>query len=409
MLRRYVSAREDEKGKGREPLVLPEWTGSSPPAIETLSSLFGLSAFERSLLLLCAAVDLDSEVAKLCSQAQGGSGVQYPTFGLALAALPQAHWSALAPASPLRRFMLIDVHSSHSVPLTASPLRVEERVLHYLAGVSYFETQLNGLVRPVGDYGDLVDSHQRIVQRVTLLWKTAQGKLPVAQLWGVDDASKVSIAKEACAQVGLALWQLPAELIPPRADDMERFVRLWTREAALLGAGLYISAEDADAATQRSVRRLLEGIPGPTILGTREPWGELGASPISVEVKKPEKREQKKLWKEYLASANTASGLSEQDLSKLVGQFDLNEHSMRLAAEEAVLATKEGGSLYDALCEASRAVTRPKLGELAQQIPRGRPWKTSSCRRGRSDCSESWPCTWPSGTPSTPSGGSTRR
>jgi len=33
-----------------------------------------------------------------------------------------------------------------------------------------------------------------------------------------------------------------------------------------------------------------------------------------------------------------------------------------------LLATKEGGNLYDALCEASRAVTRPKLGELAQQI-----------------------------------------
>jgi SpoVK/Ycf46/Vps4 family AAA+-type ATPase len=367
-LRRYIARTDEDAGKSIEEQVPPGWTGPSPPAIEVVSRLFGLSAFEKSLLLLCAAFDLDSEVAKLCSQAQGSPGAQYPTFGLALAALPHAHWSALAPSSHLRRFMLIDVLSSHSVPLTASPLRAEERVLHYLTGVSYFEPQLNGMVRPVGEQGAIVNSHKRIVQRIVLAWKGARNRVPVVQLWGPDEPSKLTIAKRACADVGLELLQLPAELVPTKADEMERFVRLWTREAALLGSGLYISAEDIDSAAQKSLRRLMDGIPGPAFLGTREPWGELEQRSISIEVRKPEKQEQRTLWMGYLGPAGSPSSLNDQSLSKLVGQFDLNEHSIRVAAEEGVSAAKDGLDLYEALCEASRAATRPRLGELAEQI-----------------------------------------
>ena len=255
----------------------------------------------------------------------------------------------------------------------------------------------------------MVNSHERIVQRIVLLWKGARDRLPLAQLWGPDETSKISIAKRACAEVGLELWQLPAELVPSKADEMERFVRLWTREAALLGSGLYISAEDIDSGGQKSLRRLMDGIPGPAFLGTREPWGDLEQGSISIEVKKPEKQEQRTLWKEFLGPATSPSSLSDQSLSKLVGQFDLNEHSMHLAAEEGISAAKSGGDLYEALCDASRA--RPARGSESspsRSLP-GRPWTTSSCRRGRSGCSASWPSTWRIGTPSIPNGGSRRR
>ncbi len=362
VLNEYVS----HTGVKKEGLAPPAWAHESPPAIETVRRLFGLSEFEKSLLLLCAAVELDAEVAKLCARAQGGTNLQYPTFGLALAALPQAHWSALSPASPLRRFMLIDVLSSPSVPLTANPLKIEERVLHYLTGISYFETRLNGLVRLVEESGAMVGSHQRVVQRVLLLWKDSREKLPLVELWGQDEESKVSIAWNACAQVGLKLSHISAELVPSRADEMEHFLRLWTREAALLVSGLYISTEDIEPATQRSIRRMVESIPGPVFLGTREPWALPDQRHMSIEVKKPTKEEQKELWKQFLASPSLS--LDERGLSRLVGQFDLNAHSMRQAAEEAVLAARNGGDLYRAVWDAGRAVSRPRVGELAQRI-----------------------------------------
>src|SRR6266498_3659797 len=54
-------------------------------------------------------------------------------FGLALAALPGAHWSALSPTGPLRRWRLIEVGEGPS--LVASPLRLDERILHFVAGL----------------------------------------------------------------------------------------------------------------------------------------------------------------------------------------------------------------------------------------------------------------------------------
>ena len=68
-----------------------------PPALETLSKIFGLSSFERDILLLCAGMELDSSFAGLCAAAQGDSTRPYPNFSLALAALPAPHWSAIVP------------------------------------------------------------------------------------------------------------------------------------------------------------------------------------------------------------------------------------------------------------------------------------------------------------------------
>src|SRR5262245_22521776 len=77
---------------------------SAPPAGETLVNIFGLAPFERNVLLLCAGIELDGGLAAACATANGDAARPYPTFGLALAALPDAHWSALTPAAPLRRW-----------------------------------------------------------------------------------------------------------------------------------------------------------------------------------------------------------------------------------------------------------------------------------------------------------------
>ena len=43
----------------------------APAALDTLCGAFGLSPFERDLLLLCAGIELDSQFATLCAAAQG--------------------------------------------------------------------------------------------------------------------------------------------------------------------------------------------------------------------------------------------------------------------------------------------------------------------------------------------------
>ena len=108
-----------------------------PPAFEALRAAFDLTTFERDLVLLCAGMELDASVAAACGAAHGDPQRSFPTFSLALSRLPNAHWNALLPAAPLRRWHLLEFASGGSpgAPLTTRPLRIDERVLHYLTGL----------------------------------------------------------------------------------------------------------------------------------------------------------------------------------------------------------------------------------------------------------------------------------
>ena len=345
------------------------WEGEPEPAISKLCTIFCLSDFERSVLLLCAGVELDSQVADICSSAHGNPNSPYPTFGLALASFPNAHWSALLPGSPLRRFRLLEVLSSHPpCALATSPLRIDERVLHYLTGISYLEPQFNGLLMHITDKSEpLVYSHELLVQQVLLSWGNHRNRMSSIQLWGADESSKMAIAWEACSRSRLDLWELPGELTPTRIDEIDRFVQLWSREVMLLCSGLYISAEDiVEPIVQKTIRRLIQVLPSPVFLGTRDRWSFLDSRSISLEVRKPNRIEQGQLWKTFFGSVHDKP--DDRNISKLVNQFDLNAHSIKAATEEASLLSEGGVDICAALWDACRGVCRPRLSELAQQI-----------------------------------------
>ena len=64
----------------------------SAPALERLYNLFYLEPFEIDLLLLCVGMELDPAFPKLCADAQGDASLNYPTFALAIEALPGLDW-----------------------------------------------------------------------------------------------------------------------------------------------------------------------------------------------------------------------------------------------------------------------------------------------------------------------------
>ena len=119
----------------------------SPSALQRLCNLFQLSPFERDVLLLCAGVELDSELAGLCMKTSRAVDGCSPTFGLAMSCLADSHWSALLPAAPLRYWRMIEIGAGAT--LTNSPLKIDERILHYLKGAHYTDERLESLVEHV--------------------------------------------------------------------------------------------------------------------------------------------------------------------------------------------------------------------------------------------------------------------
>ena len=108
--------------------------------------LLGLSRFECDTLLLCVGAALDSSVRSLCAQAHGDP---YPTFALALAALPDPAWDVLSPQRPLRHWRLVEVSRAAGQPLLSSPLQADERIVDHIKGLDYLDDRLEPLLTPL--------------------------------------------------------------------------------------------------------------------------------------------------------------------------------------------------------------------------------------------------------------------
>lgn len=343
---------------------------AAPSAIDRLCELFTLSPFERDVLLLCAGVELDSAFGSLYAAANGNQR-PYPTFSLALAALPEPHWSALLPAAPLRRWRLLELGSGDA--LTTSHLRIDERVLHYLAGLSCIDARLSGLIEPAQPAGNLPPSYRKLTQDIARLWSqsTAAGSWPFINLCGSEHEPKESILASAGAQFGIQTYVLRGADIPTAAVEREALLRLWERESALTGSVLLLDASECEIGPHALA--FIENSRATLVIASREPVRSCRRRIVRFDVNKPAAAEQQMLWQEALGPI--AAKLNGR-LDTLVSQFSLGRQqihsasSMALAGIESVgpVSTVPENQISEVLWDACRAQARSHLDDLAERI-----------------------------------------
>jgi len=336
----------------------------SPPAIDLLCELFALTRFERQLLLLCAGVEMDSRLAERCAEAQGHPGRTNATFGLAMACLPDPHWSALTPSRNLRRLRMLEVQSGGN--LTSAPLRIDERILHYLAGLNMLDPRLESLLHmsPMPEW--IAKEHQSIAAHATRLVARYASYCPPVHLSGDDPLGQEDIAASVARDTGRQLFVVRAEDLPAVGPDLDQFSVLWERESTLVSGALLFQC--ADSGLSPSGSHLLERLQGLLFLASREPV-RLTRTFIRLDANKPGPVAQKQLWQKALgAAAHNLNGAVD----------DLSEH-FRLSARtifstSALLSSEQGPLLADELWTACRALARPKLEDLAQRIAPCASW-----------------------------------
>jgi hypothetical protein len=360
----------------------------APAALETLSTGFHLLPFERDLLLMCAGIELDASFAALCATAHGDPQRPSLTFGLALAALPEPQWRATLPTGPLRRWRLIEMGPGNT--LVTSPLRIDERILHYLTGMTHLDQRLARLVDHLVPPGDLVASHRDLAQRVAAVWAQHQvpTALPVVHLYGWDQADTRAVAAVVCALLELDAYVLSAHLLPTAMDDLETLLRLWEREALLADSVLVLDCEDIDPTDRQrahAITRLAEHLAGGVmVLGPRRRYTRQRPA-LTFEVRKPAAAEQRTLWQSYLGPlAQHCNGHVEQ----LVAQFNLSAPAIQAACTETVnhpafagLQTPDTApsalppeALGTLLWDTCRQQVRPRLDDLARLITPAATW-----------------------------------
>ncbi|HEX4667182.1 MAG TPA: ATP-binding protein [Chthoniobacterales bacterium] len=341
---------------------------AAPLALDALCTMFRLSSFEGQVLLLCAALELDGGFAAQCAAAPGSGGNPWPSFGLALALFPEAHWDALGNRAPLRHWRLIETIGNG--PLVASRLQIDERILFFLTGVPQLDERLVSLIEPLRESGEISPTQAPLLAQLSGAWQAAfEGKrpFPALQLCGADLSAKRALAAALTNDLTIQLFRLPVAALPVNLLELENLHRLWEREAILENAALLLEcdrSEEADSAREHAIGRWIQLTHTPLLISSREPRRDLERAIFTIEVPKPTRAEQRRAWEE----AMTEKSLNGQ-LDRVVAQFDFSTAAIRTTAT-GLLGEEAKTQLWDAC----RLQARPRLQDLSQRITSHVTW-----------------------------------
>jgi hypothetical protein len=355
----------------------PEFRSSElRPALELLGDRLGMSRFERLVLLLVAATELDPSIASRCAQANGDPAATYPTLALALASLPDGSWDVVSPQRPLRYWRLLELDEPREAALTASRLRIDERIVSFIKGLNVMDDRLTHIVREViEDLGSTPpDSHEQTLHEVIVaLGEGADGEYPpVIELVGVDPAVRRGIASAAAERRGCHLYEITPERIPAAAWELGDLMRIWERETLLLPVLLYVDSAQLAREESRAVEALLEGVRAPALLGCREPWPLRSRRLRVIDAARPTAEEQEALWTELLAREDQAGSAEAGEIAGRLGsEFDLNQ----IVITDVARQVEHCGAGAAGLWAACRAQARPRMDTLAKRVQPAAQWE----------------------------------
>lgn len=352
---------------------LPEDADGFEPALDALTKLFGLSSFERDVVLLAAGVELDSALRRLVgeamAQAHGGVTAAQPTLNFAMQVLAEPHWDALSPLRPLRRWRLIECEGREAPP--RRPIQIDERVLHYLTGVAAMDTRLIGLARcePAGP----IEPDAPLARSIAHALGSGTAALVALNHPRSEIEPQRDVAREALAGLGANILRLHVRNLPHDPRELAATACLLDREAALSDAIILLeldcATEPADAETRAAT--LLDHLMGPAIV--------LNAPEPARLSRLRQRRTLRLLVPDAPAAARQAGalrGLPRAQAAALtgalrpaLGQFNVPAAELRLVVAEALAETEaEPARLGPAVWRLCRAAVRGGLDALAQRI-----------------------------------------
>ncbi len=360
------------------------------PALATICTVFNLSPFDRYILLLCVATELEPYTRVLCAEINRSDGLAYPTPYLACKTFPDATWSAFNPDSPLIKWQLIELKTEQV--FTQSPISLDRGILFYLLCLSYTDPQLQDIIKPVNlDNRQLLLplSHQRIVSQIVEIqdrWTEFLTENLLVQLCGEDRRAKTNIAVSAATCEGrdikqISLYWLVTILNSPASFlSQENFIKLYSRFARLTDNILIINCEDINLTEPTEIKLLnliLEQSLQPIIILSLTPLNIADRSIVTLDVPKLTAKEQATVWQVNLGEA--ASELGEY-IDTLTNQFNLPATAIEAAclhSLSSINSSIDSNTEFDLkikLWDNCRTYARPRLDSLATRIETSLTW-----------------------------------
>lgn len=354
------------------------------PALNLLANLFGLNLFEKSVLLLCLAPELDPSFRRIFAYVQDDVNLVHPTSHLALDLFgagknPSAGWESFHPEAPLRRFRLVNPGERTPQGSTAT-LLIDERIASYLRGIDLIDNRIAEIIRPLQP-SQLSPSHQELVERLTRLLTTRGDRIPLfsaVNLIGPKGGGKGAFAQSLCERLGFQLCSLDLRRMPSLGPERTDLFRLLEREAVLSQLAIYLDLSGIDLDDKplfASANEVVEQLGVFLVVASRKRW-QTERDLITVQVPKPNAIEQGMLWRQALEGQGICQ---EVEVDALVQQFDFGPQAISQAVLEAkrIAMMRSSGEVEvhpGDLWQACRKQVGWQMEELAQRIVSPYTW-----------------------------------
>ena len=295
--------------------------GDSPPTLELLAQRFGLTDFERDVLVLCLAPERDPSYTRLFGYAHDDPNLGYPTPHLAQVLFGDAA-DTWAPTSPLLRYGMVEMADETARQRGRTPLSLDARILDYVQGTN----------RPDGRVADLLWPRPAVPLPPSLQGVAADARsrmhteaATVVNLVGPAEVGRV-VAAELLRQIGLAPHEWDVTRLPADADEAIRVLRLVEREAALLRLGLVVVMGTPTFA----LRHVLERSRVLLVLVSLEP---VDIERAACQLRLPELTADERVWF-WSSHLPVGSAVTPQDIRGLSQQFEFGPVTIARIAEQ---------------------------------------------------------------------------
>jgi ATP-dependent 26S proteasome regulatory subunit len=351
----------------------------APPALEVLARLFCLNAFERDVLLMALAPEIDSGFEKLFGYVHDDITRRRPTPQLALSLFLtddglQDGRESFLPEGPLRRYRLIELERTEAPPgFSGRPFHADERMLNFVLGFNRPDERMRTFLTSLRET-PISKSNSVQVERAVSWLRDAQDRLARRSIYclGPTNAIRLGPIRAICDALGISVSQVNVAALPSDRPQRSETLALIGREAVLLQTALYMDLDEVRGEDRQPLLREVSALDALCTFGSAAPFA-CERETLFISVSRPDAREQTDLWRQSLSTA----GLDVKGpIEGIVEQFDLDEPQIAgaVAAAQEKCSASHAIAIEDLwrVCEHQVA---PKVGELASRMAPSYTWE----------------------------------
>lgn len=325
-----------------------------------LQQVFGLEAIDLDIILITLAPELDLRYEAQFGHLQGGTEPRPPTVDLALNLLCASREAKLlarahfAPQAPLSRHHLLRLCAGGSAlptPLLAQAIAAEPSLIHFLLGEAVLDARLRSFARLEGPQSRPGKRAEALGQQMHARLST--GSCCHFSLEGPALADQDAAVASLAARLRMAVLTVALPQMAAAATEFATNLQLLLRDAALLGAVLYLAGRDALAdADQLTLAEAISGAPATiTVMAGASSCGPRFNSMSSLPVAAATFAERRTLWAVQIGAHGLE--LAPAAIDELAARYRLTESQIK-------------GALLRVVRQASSETTAPCLPDFAE-------------------------------------------